>query len=65
MLFNHIFTLHKLNRWLINLENLIMAKLIIGKIIMFKPTTTKVIMEKLMIIKLIMAKPTKNKNNHD
>jgi hypothetical protein len=42
-----------------------MAKLIIGKIIMFKPTTTKVIMEKLMIIKLIMAKPTKNKNNHD
>ncbi len=32
----------------------------IGKIIMSKPTTTKVIMEKLMIIKLIMAKPTKN-----
>jgi hypothetical protein len=37
-----------------------MAKLMIGKIIMFKPTITKVIMEKIMIIKLIMAKPTKN-----
>jgi hypothetical protein len=32
----------------------------IGKIIMFKISTTKVIMEKLMIIELIMAKPTKN-----
>jgi hypothetical protein len=31
----------------------------IGKIIMFKPTTTKVIMAKIMIIKLIMVKPTK------
>jgi len=41
-----------------------MAKLMIGKTIMAKPTTTKVIMEKLMIIKLIMAKPTKIKNNH-
>jgi hypothetical protein len=29
----------------------------IGKIIMCKPTTTKVIMENLMIIKLIMAEP--------
>jgi hypothetical protein len=38
-----------------------MAKLMIGKIIMFKPTTIKVIMEKIMIIKLLMAKPTKNK----
>jgi hypothetical protein len=38
-----------------------MVKLMIGKIIMFKPTTTKIIMENLMIIKLIMAKPTKNK----
>jgi hypothetical protein len=37
-----------------------MEKIMIGKIIMSKPTTTKVIMEKLMIIKLIMAKPTKN-----
>jgi hypothetical protein len=37
-----------------------MAKLMIGKIIIDKPTTTKVIMEKSMIIKLIMAKPTKN-----
>jgi hypothetical protein len=37
-----------------------MAKLMIGKIIMPKPTTTKVIMAKLMIIKLIMVKPTKN-----
>ncbi len=37
-----------------------MTKLMTGKIIMSKPTTTKVIMEKLMIIKLIMAKPTKN-----
>jgi len=37
-----------------------MAKLMISKIIMAKPTTTKVIMERLMIIKLIMAKPTKN-----
>jgi len=37
-----------------------MAKLIIGKIIMPKPTTTKVIMAKLMIIKLTMVKPTKN-----
>jgi hypothetical protein len=36
-----------------------MAKLMIGKIIMPKPTTTKVIMEKLIIIKLIMAKPIK------
>ncbi len=32
----------------------------IGKIIMYKPTTTKVIMPELMIIKLIMAKPAKN-----
>jgi hypothetical protein len=31
----------------------------IGKTIMFKPTTTKVSMAELMIIKLIMAKPTK------
>ncbi len=31
----------------------------IGKIIMSKPTTTKLIMPKLMIIKLIMVKPTK------
>jgi hypothetical protein len=31
----------------------------IGKIIMSKPTTTKVIMENLMIIKIILAKPTK------
>jgi hypothetical protein len=38
-----------------------MAKLMICKIIMFKPTTIKVIMEKIMIIKLLMAKPTKNK----
>jgi hypothetical protein len=37
-----------------------MAKLIIGKIVMAKPTTIKVIMEKIMIIKIIMAKPTKN-----
>jgi hypothetical protein len=37
-----------------------MEKLMIRKIIMLKPTTTKVIMAKLMIIKLIMAKPTKN-----
>jgi hypothetical protein len=37
-----------------------MAKLMIGKIIMLKPTTTKVIMAKLMIIKLIMLKPIKN-----
>ncbi len=36
-----------------------MAKLMIGKIIMCKPTTTKVIMLKLMIIKLIMGKSTK------
>jgi hypothetical protein len=36
-----------------------MAKLMIGKIIMPKPTTTKVIMEKLIIIKLVMAKPIK------
>jgi hypothetical protein len=36
-----------------------MAKLMIGKIIMVKPTKIKVIMEKLMIVKLIMAKPTK------
>ncbi len=47
-----------------------MEKVIIGKIIMRKPTTTKIIMEKLIIIKLIIAKPTKNlkslwKNNHD
>jgi len=32
----------------------------IGKIIMLKPTTTKVIMGKLIIIKLIMAKPIRN-----
>jgi hypothetical protein len=36
-----------------------MAKLMIGKIIMPKPTTTKAIMEKLIIIKLVMAKPIK------
>jgi hypothetical protein len=36
-----------------------MAKLMIGKIIMSKPTTIKVIMENLMIIKIILAKPTK------
>jgi hypothetical protein len=41
-------------------EKLIMEKLMIGKIIMPKPNTTKVIMEKLMIIKLIMTEPTKN-----
>jgi hypothetical protein len=35
-----------------------MEKLMIGKIIMSKPTT-KVIMEILRIIKLIMAKPTR------
>jgi hypothetical protein len=32
----------------------------INKIIMFKPTTTKVIMENFMIIQLIMVKPAKN-----
>jgi hypothetical protein len=37
-----------------------MEKLMIGKIIMHKPTTTKIIMAKLMIIKLTMVKPTKN-----
>jgi hypothetical protein len=37
-----------------------MEKLMIGKIIMPKPTTTNIIMEKIMIIKLIMVKPTKN-----
>ncbi len=37
-----------------------MEKLMISKIIMFKPATIKIIMEKLMILKLIMAKPTKN-----
>jgi hypothetical protein len=37
-----------------------MEKLMISKIIISKPTTTKVIMEKLMIIKLIISKPTKN-----
>jgi hypothetical protein len=36
-----------------------MEKIMIGKIIMPKPTTTKVIMEKLMTSKLIMAKPTR------
>ncbi len=36
-----------------------MPKLMIGKIIMPKPTTTKIIIVKLMIIKLIMAKPAK------
>ncbi len=36
-----------------------MKKLMLGKIIMVKPTTTKVIMAKIIIIKLIMAKPTK------
>jgi hypothetical protein len=35
-----------------------MAKLMIGKIIMSKPTT-KVIMQNLRIIKLILAKPSK------
>jgi len=40
-----------------------MEKLMIGKIIMFKPTT-KVIMENLRIIRLIMAEPTKIKNNY-
>ncbi len=44
----------------LNYEKLIMAKLMISKIIMLKPTRFKVIMEKLMIIKLIMVKPTKN-----
>ncbi len=39
-----------------------MAKLMIGKIIMLKPTTIKVIMAKLMIIKLFMAKPIKFQN---
>jgi len=38
-----------------------MAKLMIGKIIMSKPNTTKVIMAKIMIIKLIMAKPAQKK----
>ncbi len=33
-----------------------MAKLMIGKIIMLKPTTTKAIMAKLMTIKIIMAR---------
>jgi hypothetical protein len=37
-----------------------MAKLMIGKITMSKPTTTKIILENLITIKLIMAKPTKN-----
>jgi len=37
-----------------------MTILMIGKIIMFKPITTKVIMAKSMITKLIMVKPTKN-----
>jgi len=32
----------------------------IGKIIMFKLTTTKAIMAKVMIIKLILVKPIKN-----
>jgi hypothetical protein len=36
-----------------------MTKLMVGKIIIFKPTTTKVIVEILMIIQLIMVKPTK------
>jgi len=36
-----------------------MEKLMIGKIILFKPTTTKVIMEILISIKLIMVKPAK------
>jgi hypothetical protein len=34
-----------------------MEKLMIGKVIIFKPTETKVIMENLINIKLIMAKP--------
>jgi hypothetical protein len=38
-----------------------MEKLVINKIIMLKPSTTKVIMEKIIIIILIMVKPTKNK----
>jgi hypothetical protein len=37
-----------------------MARLMIGKILMFKPTITKIIMAKLMIIQLIVSKPTKN-----
>jgi hypothetical protein len=37
-----------------------MAKLMIGEIIMFKPTTTKVIIAKIIIIKLIIAKPIKD-----
>jgi hypothetical protein len=37
-----------------------MAKLMINKILMPKPSTTKVIMEKIIIIILIMVKPTKN-----
>jgi hypothetical protein len=41
-------------------EKLIMEKLMIGKIIMFKPNTTKINMAKFMILKLIMVKPTKN-----
>jgi len=40
-------------------KKLIMEKLMIGKIIMSKPTMMKVIMDTLMIIKLIMTKPTK------
>jgi len=37
-----------------------MAKLMIDKIIMPKPTPTKVTMAKLMVLKLIMAKSTNN-----
>jgi hypothetical protein len=47
-----------------------MEKLMIGEIIMSKPTTTKVIMGKKMIIKLLMAKPASfflnyGKQNYD
>jgi len=38
-----------------------MTKLMIGKIIMPKPTTTEVIMPKFKMAKLIVAKPIMNK----
>jgi hypothetical protein len=34
-----------------------MATLIIGKIIMHKPTTIKIVMEKVIMAKLFVAKP--------
>jgi len=37
-----------------------MAKLIVAKPMIIKPTTSKIIMAKLMIIKPIIPKPTKN-----